>query len=99
MAQDDKLAISSWQRTHHAFNFYSPFFTFALLFRAESRAFQRQVVIVSFSAVDQRAFAAEIPAEVIDGGVMRNLVNPGGELKLRPVPRQRAIDLDKNFLR
>src|SRR6185503_6269763 len=98
MAQDYQLTISSRQRTHHAFNFYAPFFALALLFRAESSAFKRQIVVVSFGAIAKRSFAAGIPAQMIDGCVMSNLVNPGREFKLRPVARKRPVNFDENLL-
>src|SRR6266436_966801 len=35
---------------------------------------------------------------MIDRGVVRNLVDPGGEFELRAITRQRVIYLNKNFL-
>ena len=67
MAQNNQLAISGRQRTHYSFNFYPSLFALALLFRAETRAFERQIVVVSFRAVDERTFASGISAQVIDG--------------------------------
>src|ERR1051325_12038472 len=98
MTQNYQLTIGSRQRTDHAFNFQSPLFFFTLLFGTEAVAFQREFVVVRFGAVGQRTLAAGIAAQMIDGSVMSNLVNPGRELELGTITRQRTVDLDKNFL-
>ncbi len=48
MAQDNQLTISGRQRTHHRFNFYAALFPFALLFRTEALALERQIVVIVF---------------------------------------------------
>ena len=39
-----------------------------------------------------------LAAQVIDGGVVSDLVNPGGEFEFRAIAAERAVDLDEDFL-
>src|SRR6267142_2750378 len=98
MTQDNQLAIGGRKRSHNAFNFHPLLFPLALLFRAETFALDWQIVIIALGSIGKRSFAACVSAQVVDCRVMRNLVDPGRKLKLRPVTGKRSVNLDKNLL-
>src|ERR1051326_2304444 len=47
---------------------------------------------------DQRLFARGVTSQMIDSRVVRDFVNPGGELEFLAVAAERAVNLDKDLL-
>src|SRR6266404_9745623 len=98
MTEDNQLAIVSRQGSNDRFDFDAPFFSFAFLLWSEATTFNGQFILITFGASNKGLFASSVAAQMIDGGIMSNLVDPGGKLKLSSITRQRAIDLYENLL-
>src|ERR1700694_2670864 len=98
MSQHDQFAKGSGEQLHYGLDFAPPLLSFALLLWRKPAALDQNFPALAIDPTGQSLVAHGVTAQMIDRGIVRNLVDPGRELKLRTIARQRVIDLDKDFL-
>src|ERR1044071_243954 len=99
MAQQDEFPVSGRKPANDLFNLRAALRSFALLFGREMAALKRQVILLSLKLVGERLRAVAVATQMVNGGVVRDLVNPGRELELGAVAPKRVVDLDEDLLR
>src|SRR3712207_1803614 len=100
-SQDDQLAVGGREFLPARLDLGPPLAPLALLLGRRGGARQRALEGASALALGVEVFGAgrARAAQVVDGGVVRDAVNPRRELELGAVARERAVDLDEDFLR
>src|SRR5205085_7094576 len=101
VSEHDEFAVGVRELADDFLDLCAPLAALALLFGRERLARERLLEGVPALAFEFQLFGARAAqaAQVVDGRVVRDAVNPGGELELGAVARERAVDLDEDFLR
>src|ERR1043165_1690513 len=99
MAEDNQLAVVRGQCSDDSFNLDGSFAPFAFLFGRQVCALDWQIESVAFRPGDEGLFASGGATEMIDRGVVSDLVEPGRKLELGAVTVEGVVDLDEDFLR
>src|SRR5205085_441199 len=99
MTQHYQLSVGRRQKTNDPFNLSAPLFARILLLRRHTPALYRQIVGFAVRLCDERRIAHRMASKMINGSVMRDLINPRGEFELRAIAIERVVDFDENFLR
>src|ERR1043165_3465787 len=99
MTEQDQFPVCGRELTNDVLYLLAPLLACVLLFRRKPSALKRQLARLAFNPACQRLLARAVTTQMVNRRVVRDLVNPGRELKLRAVAAERVIDFDEDFLR